>query len=142
MVTYKLLKFKNGETMVCRIEMESEDVNVDTMQYVNVWNPVAVVVLSMIPTREGYGERYLLKPWMPLSPDEVFTINTESLITICNVNGHILENYLNFQNRTIQDFHASQVQENPATEEKLEEFENDIMQELLSNLNETKRVIH
>jgi hypothetical protein len=138
MVTYKLLKFKNGETMVCRIEMESEDVNVDIMQYVNVWNPVAVVVLSMIPTREGYGERYLLKPWMPLSQDEVFTINTESLITICNVNGHILENYLNFQNRTIQDFH----EENPATEEKLEESENDIMQELLSNMNETKRVIH
>jgi hypothetical protein len=138
MENHKILKFKNGEIMVCRTE--SKDVNVDNVYFINVWDPVTIVIMHMMPTNEGVvGERYLLKPWMPLSEDEMFIINTESLITICNVGEQTLKNYLDFQNRRILNFDASEMQESPTIEE--EESENDIIQELL-RVNEFKRVLH
>jgi hypothetical protein len=139
MENHKILKFKNGEIMVCRTE--SKDVNVDNVYFINVWDPVTIVIMHMMPTNEGVvGERYLLKPWMPLSEDEMFIINTESLITICNVGEQTLKNYLDFQNRRILNFDASEMQESPTIEEE-EESENDIIQELL-RVNEFKRVLH
>jgi hypothetical protein len=139
MENHKILKFKNGEIMVCRTE--SKDVNVDNVYFINVWDPVTIVIMHMMPTNEGVvGERYLLKPWMPLSEDEMFIIDTESLITICNVGEQTLKNYLDFQNRRILNFDASEMQESPTIEEE-EESENDIIQELL-RVNEFKRVLH
>ena len=139
MENHKILKFKNGEVMVCRTE--SKDVNVDNANFINIWDPVEIQIMNMMPTNQGIiGERYLLKPWMPLSEDEMFIIDTESLITICNVGEQILKNYLDFQNRKNRDSVASEMQESSTSEE--EESENDNMQELLLRVNETKRVLH
>ncbi len=139
MENHKILKFKNGEVMVCRTE--SKDVNVDNANFINIWDPVEIQIMHMMPTNEGIiGERYLLKPWMPLSEDEMFIIDTESLITICNVGEQTLKNYLDFRDRKNLGSVVPQIQERPTTEE--EESENDNMQELLLRVNETKRVLH
>ncbi len=139
MENHKILKFKTCEVMVC--STESKDVNVDNANFINIWDPVEIQIMHMMPTNQGIiGERYLLKPWMPLSEDEMFIIDTESLITICNVGEQTLKNYLDFRDRKNLGSVVPQIQERPTTEE--EESENDNMQELLLRVNETKRVLH
>ncbi len=115
MENHKILKFKNGEVMVCRTE--SKDVNVDNANFINIWDPVEIQIMHMMPTNEGIiGERYLLKPWMPLSEDEMFIIDTESLITICNVGEQTLKNYLDFRDRQNLGSVVPQIQERTTTE--------------------------
>lgn len=99
---YKLIRFKTGEVIVCRLE---SDVRSPVSENVlTVHDPVQVVTHQ--ENRIGIhvtGENFILRPWLGLSDSEEFMVASDSIMTIGNLRREVRDIYKTY----VENMHES-----------------------------------
>lgn len=99
---YKLIRFKTGETIICRTESDVRSPSADPV--LTIYDPVQVVTHQ--ETRNGIqviGENYVLRPWIGLSDSEEFQVSSDVIMTVGNLRREVREVYLTY----VQTMHES-----------------------------------
>lgn len=98
---YKVVKLKTGESILCTMDRDISSTSSENFLKLN--DPVEVIQLQ--ERRSGslvVGENYVLRPWMGLSDNEMFTINSDIVLTIGDLKKEVREHYIKYIDHTQQ----------------------------------------
>lgn len=86
MTDVTVLRLKNGETLIAGVRQEENN-----MCWID--DPIQVVPIQV--THDGIqGETFLLKPWIGISKDKSFLLNTGEILTSGSLKESLLQQYL------------------------------------------------
>ena len=84
----KVIKFDNGEVVVAVVE----DQDFTSLNFINIVYPIQVITEADLKNGEAI-ERYSLKPWLGISGETLYTINTKNIITMVNLKVNHVEGF-------------------------------------------------
>ena len=108
----KLIKFENGETVVAVIEDASD---YRSLNFIKILYPIEIVTEQSFKG-EQIVERFSLKPWITLSDETLYEINTKNISTIVDIK----EEYIPGYERMVNHFFFSSKEPESNEEEELE----------------------
>jgi hypothetical protein len=92
----KLIKLKHGEMIICHTNIRNYK-DLYRTDAIEVRKPLAIVAYQ-VPTENGLGEGFILKPWIGVCVDESYVIPVDCVMTIGELNEEIKIQYENFLN--------------------------------------------
>lgn len=93
--TYKVVRLKTGDVILCTIE--SDIAMTPSMTLLQIGSPLQVITVQ--DSRKGnsiMGESFILRPWMGMSDNSEFTINTDLVVTMGDMKPDIKQHYINY----------------------------------------------
>jgi len=141
-LTKKFIKLNNGENIICCLDQTDK---LFDNKSVHVIDPVVIHNIR-VPRMGMIVETFIMRPWIPLSTDDVAEIQTSSITAVCDPNEKIIEQYEFF----LQDRKTVEVQSNEPEEMASEENYEEFIQSILGNREDNeedetpgqKRILH
>ena len=81
----KVLKFRNGDLVICKT-VECED------NMIEITDPIAVVAIPIVQ-EAMQGETFVLKPWIGVSSNNMFVVPMDAILTVGELKLPLLEQY-------------------------------------------------
>jgi hypothetical protein len=110
----RIIRFSDGTMIVCMVESLDD---IQKQNFINILYPIEIIS-NGLEKNDGSQmlEQYMLKAWMGLSDDVMFTLNTSDITTIALLREEYIAGYENVVNRL---FFRSDEFQNPPEEEEL-----------------------
>jgi len=92
---FKLLKLVTGEDIICTTNENLE--NIIPNSVITIMNP-ALVHLVRYPRGAKVFENYVIQPWVRYAVQEKYTIMTNNIVAVTDLNDPTMKCYVNFLN--------------------------------------------
>lgn len=89
---YKYIKLSNGDSIVCKT---NDIANLNSKTTIFVCDPVLITPIRM-PKGMNIVETYIMTPWISISDEKIFELNTSQIVLATDVKEHFKDNYISF----------------------------------------------
>lgn len=117
---FKLLKLVTGEDIICTTNENLENILPNSV--ITIMNP-AIVQLVRYPRGAKIFENYVIQPWVRYAVQEKYTIMTNNIVAVTDLNAPTMKCYVNFLNiEKSSTIDIDRMDDNESYENKLENF--------------------